>query len=81
MKVIAKKGTRCPMERPAVQYITDNNSVDVKPSQYIRRMLADGSLILVEEPAPPGSTNAETGDAVPEEPVKPQKTRKKGGKK
>ncbi len=48
MKVLAKPGAKCPMEHKPRAYITDSVPVDVPDSIYYRRLLADGSLILVD---------------------------------
>lgn len=52
MKVIAAKGTRCPMENSPRQYITDNEPVDVPDSAFYRRLVTDGSLIISNGKAP-----------------------------
>lgn len=53
MKVTSKPGARCPKENGPRAYITDSVPVDVPDSAYYRRLIADGSLILVaEEPSP-----------------------------
>ena len=63
MKVIAKKGCKCPMERKPRQYITDADPVNVPDTTYYRRLVADGSLVevtagaavrAVKKPADPG---------------------------
>ncbi len=47
MKVMAKPGTRCPMEGKPRDYIGDA-PVEVPESSYYLRLIADGSLIRVE---------------------------------
>lgn len=47
MKVIAAKGTRCPKEENPRQYITDDVPVDVLETAYYKRLIADGSLVVV----------------------------------
>lgn len=69
IKVIAKEGTKCPMENAPRDYITDDVAVDVDPTMYYLRLINDGSLRRVK----------------PEDPVAPdvpaQKTDKRGGNK
>ncbi|MBI5550746.1 MAG: DUF2635 domain-containing protein [Desulfobacterales bacterium] len=45
MKVVAAKGTKCPMEGKPRQYIDDRAGADVPETTYYRRLLADGSLV------------------------------------
>ncbi|MDH3975613.1 MAG: DUF2635 domain-containing protein [Deltaproteobacteria bacterium] len=49
MKVVAKKGTRCPMEGKPREYITDSVAVPVVDTVYYRRLVKDGSLIEEKE--------------------------------
>jgi hypothetical protein len=49
MKVIAKEGTKCPMEGAPRKYITDKEAVDVPVTAYYQRLVNDGSLIEPEE--------------------------------
>jgi hypothetical protein len=49
MKVIAAKGTRCPKEDNPREYITDNTPVDVPDTAYYKRLVKDGSLIVVAD--------------------------------
>ncbi len=49
MKVIAAKGTRCPKEGNPREYITDDNTVDVPDTAYYKRLVKDGSLIIIED--------------------------------
>lgn len=51
MNVIAKKGTRCPKERKPRDYITDWEAVNVPETSYYLRLVADGSLRVVQEKA------------------------------
>jgi hypothetical protein len=46
MKVIAQKGTKCPMEGKPREYITDSKAVDVPETSYYKRLINDGSLVL-----------------------------------
>lgn len=46
MKVIAAQGLKCPMERNPRQYITDEETVEVKETSYYKRLIADGSLLI-----------------------------------
>lgn len=46
MKVIAKKGTKCPMEHNPREYIYDNVPVEVPNTMYYQRLLFEGSLVL-----------------------------------
>lgn len=48
MKVIAKKGARCPREGRPREYITDAGAVDVPDSAYYRRLIREGSLVLAD---------------------------------
>lgn len=47
MKVIAKKGTKCPKENNPRDYISDSEPVDVPESAYYKRLVDDGSLEIV----------------------------------
>ncbi|TAN61365.1 hypothetical protein EPN18_06855 [bacterium] len=51
MKVVAKKGTRCPMEGKPRNYITDTEPFEAPDTSYYLRLIADGSLTRIE-PAP-----------------------------
>ena len=53
MKVIAKPGTKCPMEGQPKKYITDSRGADVPDTAYYRRLVADGSLKTEGKTAPP----------------------------
>ena len=46
MKVIAIKGVRVPMEDAPHQYITDDQTVEVEPTTYYLRRIADGDLLV-----------------------------------
>ncbi len=47
MKVLAAKGTRCPMEGKPRQYITDAEpGQNVPESAYYKRLVKDGSLVI-----------------------------------
>lgn len=48
IKVIAHKGTKCPMENKPRKYIGSNVPVEVKNSLFYKRLIADGSLMKVE---------------------------------
>lgn len=47
MKVVAAKGTKCPMEDNPRQYINDTDPVEVPDTIYYRRLINDGSLLGV----------------------------------
>lgn len=47
MKVIAKKGRRCPKEGKPREYVTDSEAVEVPDTPYYRRLINDGSLLPV----------------------------------
>jgi len=49
MKVIAKQDTKCPKENKPRVYISDSVASDVPNSPFYRRLIADGSLIKMEE--------------------------------
>lgn len=53
IKVISQKGTKCPKENKPRQYITDIVPVEVPNSIYYRRLISDGSLVLVVEKEKP----------------------------
>jgi hypothetical protein len=48
MFVIARAGTKCPMEGNPRKYITDNQTVEVPDTAYYRRLVTDGSLITAK---------------------------------
>lgn len=52
--VMAKQGTKCPMEGNPREYITGKLKADVPNTAYYRRRLRDGSLILVTAQTPKG---------------------------
>ncbi len=49
MKVISKPGTKCPKEGKPRDYIGDDAPVEVPSTVFYRRLVRDGSLIVVEE--------------------------------
>ena len=51
MLVKASEGLRCPMESNSRRYITDSVAVTVIKSTYYKRLVRDGSLLLVTEKA------------------------------
>jgi hypothetical protein len=59
MKVISAPGTRCPKEKKPRVYITDSAPQEVPETIYYRRLLADGSLTVVQpEPVAQASRKA-----------------------
>lgn len=50
MYVKAAPGSRCPMDGKPREFITDS-PVEVADSAYYRRLIADGSLVVVGEEA------------------------------
>ena len=64
MKVLAAKGARCPKEDKPREYITDTEPVDVPDdSTYYRRLIADGSLVLVQQSN--GQERIESSSVIP----------------
>ena len=59
MRVIATPGARCPKEGKPREYITDNQPEEVPDSAYYRRLVADGSLLIL--PAPTAETKEKGG--------------------
>lgn len=51
MKVQAAPGIQVPKEGTPREYITDSKAEDVPRSAYYLRIVAEGDLIEVEEPA------------------------------
>ena len=49
MKAQAAQGTRCPKEGKPREYITDNAAEEVPDSAYYRRLVADGSLVILAD--------------------------------
>jgi len=49
IKVSAKTGTKCPVEGKPHQYIDDKTPVAVDSTVYYRRLIADGSLTIVQQ--------------------------------
>jgi|DewCreStandDraft_5_1066085.scaffolds.fasta_scaffold03034_16 hypothetical protein len=49
MKVVAKKGTRCPKENNPREYIDDTHPVDVPESIYYQRLVQEGSLVIFQQ--------------------------------
>ncbi len=52
MKVKAAPGLTCPKENNHRDYIDDQTPFDAPDTTYYRRLVADGSLVLVAGPAP-----------------------------
>ncbi len=49
MNVKAAPGLKCPMEGEPRAYITDDsNGVEVDDTAYYRRLLDDGSLVMIQ---------------------------------
>ena len=66
MKVIAKKGTKCPMEKKPRKYITDSVAVEVPDTTYYKRLVREGSLSLAAAgPAPAPATQKAAAAAAP----------------
>lgn len=63
MLVKAAPGIRVPMEGRATTYITGTDPVQVPDTAYYRRMVNEGSLVLVSEAVPEktGSRNEDRG--------------------
>jgi hypothetical protein len=61
MRVIASKGTKCPMEGSPRKYITDSTAVDVPRSVYYLRRLKDGSIVEAGAETPASAVSR--GDA------------------
>lgn len=49
MKVKAASGTKCPKEDNPRRYIDDKTAVEVRATAYYRRLVAEGSLIKMED--------------------------------
>ena len=49
MKVKAAKGTKCPMEDNPRKYINDSEAVEVPDNAYYKRLVDDGSLVVVND--------------------------------
>lgn len=47
MNVIAAPGIKCPKEENPREYIDDQNPQEVPDTAYYRRLVDDGSLVLV----------------------------------
>lgn len=47
MKIQAKQGTKVPKEGKPREYITDGTPTDVPDTVYYRRLVAEGSLVIV----------------------------------
>jgi hypothetical protein len=47
MLVQSKPGARCPQEGKPRQYIDDKTPVEAPDSAYYRRLIAEGSLVVV----------------------------------
>jgi hypothetical protein len=77
MLVQSVSGSRCPKEGKPREYITDQTPEDVPDSAYYLRLVADGSLVLLEAKASDRINPVST-----EVPVGSQEiTKKKGGNK
>lgn len=48
MLVQAKPGTRCPKEGKPREYISDVKAEDMPDTAYYRRLVAEGSLLVVK---------------------------------
>lgn len=57
MFVKAVEGAQCPMEGKPREYITDTTPVDVEPTSYYQRLVAEGSLVV----CPAAKVKKETG--------------------
>ena len=68
MKVQAAPGLLCPTENNPREYITDSTPLDVADSAYYRRLVADGSLMLVtgDQGRGTGKKTAGTRSPVPD---------------
>lgn len=49
MKVVAKKGTRCPKENNPREYIDDIHPVEVPDTIYYKRLIEEGSLLIFQK--------------------------------
>lgn len=79
MRVIAKKGTRCPLEGKPRSYISDSVAVEVADTAYYRRLVKDGSLIEeIEKVKSVKKTNQDTTKKTTKK--KSSKKSNKGGK-
>ncbi len=67
MKVIAAAGLKVPTEANPRQYITEETEVEIEPTAYYLRRLADRELTEVvaaqENPTAKAGTGAKTGKA------------------
>lgn len=67
MKVIAATGLKVPTEANPRQYITDDAAMEIEPTAYYLRRLADNELQEVvaaqENPTAKAGTGAKTGKA------------------
>lgn len=50
MLVVSTPGTRCPKENNPRSYITDTEPVDIEPTSYYQRLIAEGSLVAAAKP-------------------------------
>lgn len=66
MKVIAAAGLKVPTEANPRLYITESEPVEIEPTSYYLRRIADRELIEAVEPEPPADTAQEPpmGNAV-----------------
>ena len=87
MKVLAREDTRCPMEHKPRAYITDSKPVEVPDTGYYKRLVSDGSLVIVSEPEPAAPVKSVSikspakaeKPAAPEKPKQPDTPAVKGG--
>lgn len=68
MKVMAKPGCICPQEDPKAAPIGDSVGVEVPPTPYYRRRIADGSLLLAVNATgvKPATASTKNGSAAKE---------------
>jgi hypothetical protein len=78
IRLVAKEGTKCPMEGKPREYITDAVPVEVPESTYYRRLIRDGSLKFVSGQA--GKRSSEK-TLEPSNPGTLESSKSKGGKK
>jgi hypothetical protein len=49
MKVIARKGAKCPKEGKPREYITDREPTEVPDTAYYLRLVEEGSLLPAQD--------------------------------
>lgn len=76
IKVIAKSGAKCPMENRPHQYIDAKTPVEVENTTYYRRLIMDGSLVLVQQSSSAVAQQSDKG-LQPLEKEKQQKSKKR----